>query len=149
MINGKDTELSENPKLLKISFTLKISLIVAIILIPPVLLIEHSIKYPLYFFTLILTGLFILIIFKKNFEYKLSFPSLKIIDYSLLGGSFVLLFFNVFPGISIEIPFILSVIISFFLLGWVFTRLLGIEKYRINLSLVVIDKLILVLCSLE
>src|SRR3972149_5790849 len=138
MTNDRDTELSENPKLLKISFTLKISLIVAIILIPPVLLMEHTIKYPLYFFTLILTGLIILVIFNNNFEYKLSLPSLKIIDYSLLGCSIILLAFNVFPNISIEIPFVLSVIVSFFLLGWVFTRLLRIEKSRMNLSLLVI-----------
>ena len=138
MIKSKDTELSENLKLSKISFALKISLIVGVILIPPVLFLEHTIKYPLYFFTLVLTGLIILIIFKNNFEYKLSFPSLKIIDYSLLGCSLVLLAFNIFPNISIEIPFILSLIIAFFLLGWVFTRFLGIEKSRINLSLLVI-----------
>lgn len=138
MIRSIDSELSGNKKLQEISFILKISLIVGMILIPPVFLMAHTIKYPLYLFTLILTGLIILVVFKNNFEYKLSFPSLKITDYFLLCCSLVLLVFNVFPDISIEIPFILSIIISFFLLGWVLTRLLVIEKSRINLSLLTI-----------
>ncbi len=139
MINDKNVELSVTPKLLKISFILKISLIIAVILIPPVLLMEHNIKYELYFFSLIFTGLIVLFIFKKNFEYNLPFPSIKIIDYFLLGISLILLAFNIFPDVSIEIPFVLSIVISFFLLGWVFIRFLDIAKSRINLSLTVIS----------
>jgi len=141
MINEKKIEFSENSKLLynsKLSMIFKVSLIIAIILIPPVFLMEHSVKYPLYFFTLILTGLMILFIFGRNFEFRLSFPSLKIIDYFLLGSSLMVLTFSFFPNILVEIPLVLSFIVSFFLSGWVFTRLLSIEKSDVNLGLIVI-----------
>ena len=141
MINKNEIELSGDVKLSnhsKISITLKISIIVAIILIPPVLLMEHTIKYALYFFSLILTGLIITFIFSRDFEFKFPFPSLRIIDYFLIGTFLIFLVSTFFSNRSIEIPFVLSIIVLFFLLGWVFTRLLGIEKSNLNLSLVVI-----------
>lgn len=122
----------------KVSFMLKVFLTVAVISIPPVLLMEHSIKYQLYFFSLVFAGLIIIIIFKKDLEYRIVIPSKKIIDYVLLGCSLILLSLNVFPDVSIEIPFVLSIIISFFLSGWVITRLLDIEKSKLSLGLLVL-----------
>jgi len=114
--------------------------VIAIVLCPVLLLLDHPIKYVLYIFGLSLTGLlFLICAFRYDYKFKLAIPHpVKIIDFFLIVCSITLLvsnmfanpIMNMFANPIVNISFILAVIVSFFLPGWALLRLLGIDCRR-------------------
>ncbi|MDP9287618.1 MAG: hypothetical protein M3P08_05405, partial [Thermoproteota archaeon] len=151
--------LSSGLALSKIPTLLIVSLIIAGILSAVVFLINHPIRYMSYIFAVFLVGLVSLIAFKydNNHKFELSSSSsllqrflsssqslsLKnLVDYFFIISSAVLLrSSNLFSNpIPYPISFIFSVIVAFFLPGWVFLRLLYFDKIgRAELGLVVLS----------
>jgi len=119
----------------KVSDIAKGILISAITLSVFLFLLEHTIKYVFFIFGLSLAIILILFLYQNDFRFKLRVPSPKLIDYffvtcSLLGFSISSLLES--TG-GILLPF--SIIVSFFLPGWVLLRILGVKDFqRFNLS---------------
>ena len=119
------------------------SFITAIILSVVILLLDHPIKYVLYFFGLTLTGILFLIIRRyNNYKFELAIPiSYKIVDYLFLMCTVTVLISNIFANSIVNVNFIPSIIISFFLPGWALLRVLKIDSTRTN-----IDSFVLSFC---
>ncbi|MDP9287622.1 MAG: hypothetical protein M3P08_05425 [Thermoproteota archaeon] len=147
--------LSSGLALSKIPTLLIVSLIIAGILSAVVFLINHPIRYMFYIFAVFLVGLVSLIAFKYDnaHKYELSSSALllplvsssiapkDLVDYFFIISSAVLILSNLFSNpIPYPISFIFSVIVAFFLPGWVFLRLLYFDKIgRAELGLVVLS----------
>jgi len=111
-----------------VSSILKSVLIISVILFPLLIFLESSIKYPLYVFSIILTSILFLVIQKKDYKFKLKIPYLKkILDYFFIGSSLVVFVSGLTNHVDPNSVFPFSLIISFFLPGWVILRLLGID----------------------
>ena len=108
-------------------------LIITIILSMVIFLLEHPIKYVLFIFGLSLTWLLFLKVSRYDCKFKLSpMFSAKLIDYFFIACSMAVLASNIFANHIVNISFILSVIVSFFLPGWVLLRLLKIDCIKSN-----------------
>ena len=90
----------------------------------------------IYFFGLTLTVILFLITRRcNNYKFKLTIPiSYKIVDYLFIIFSVTVLISNIFANSILNINFILSIIISFFLPGWVLLRVLKIDSTRTNID---------------
>jgi len=106
-------------------------MISALILFVLVLLLEHSIKYQLYIFGVSLVVILFIITQKTGYKFTISIPNMiKIFDYFLIVCSLILFTFIVAFNPVNEESFYFSVIVSFFLPGWVLLRILGIVENR-------------------
>src|SRR5215212_2030664 len=106
-------------------------LIITIILSTVIFLLDHPIKYVLFIFGVSLTWLLFLTVSRYDYTFKLSLPiSDKIVDYFFIVCSAAVLAFNIFANHIMNISFILSIIVSFFLPGWVLLRLLKIDRIQ-------------------
>jgi len=114
----------------KISDVLKAILISAIILSVFLVLLDHTIKYLFFIFGLTLAIILIFFVYQNDFRFKLRIPSSKLIDYFLIICSVLAfsLVSNLEQGVSILFP--LSIIVSFFLPGWVLLRVLGVKNFQ-------------------
>src|SRR5919107_361467 len=132
-----------NSKLLlaKISSRLLECFIITIILSLVIFLLDHPIKYMLFIFGLSLTWLLFLTTWRYDYKIKSSIAiSSKHIDYFFLVCSTIVLASNIFSNHIMNIIFIPSVIVSFFLPGWVLLRLLKIDCIqRTNVGLFVLS----------
>jgi hypothetical protein len=117
------------------------SFTIAIILSLVIFLLNHPIKYVLYIFGLSLTGLLFLMAFRYDYKFRLPMHlPVKIIDYFFILCSVLVLVSNILGNPIVIINFILSVIVSFFLPGWVLLRLLQIDcVQRTNVGLLVLS----------
>jgi len=131
--------MERQESLVKIPNVLIASLIIAIVLSPILFLMEHSVKYSIYVLALSLTGLFAIFSLKSEYQIKFALPNLsKILDYFLIACSIIVFVSIIFENPIVEIVFPFSVILSFFLPGWVMVRLLGLDRTPIfKLSLIV------------
>ena len=109
-------------------------LISAIILSVFLFLLDHTIKYVFFIFGLALAIILILFVYQNDFRFKLRIPHPKLIDYFLVICSFFVFTINLLePAGEILFPF--SIIISFFLPGWVLIRIIGVKDFqRVDLS---------------
>jgi len=115
----------------KIPAVLMLFMISAIILFVLVLLLEHSIKYQLYIFGVSLVVILYVLVQKTGYKFTLSIPNvIKIFDYFLIVCSLILFTFIIAFNPVNEESFYFSVIVSFFLPGWVLLRILGIVENR-------------------
>jgi hypothetical protein len=115
--------------------------IIAIVLSLVILLLDHPVKYVLYIFGLSLTGILFLITDRCDYKFKLSMPfSFNVVDYFFIACSIGVLASNIFANPIMNISFILSVIVTFFLPGWVLLRLLEIDRVmKFNVMLLVLS----------
>ena len=112
----------------KASDILKGIFISAIIFTIFLFFLENSIKYLIYIFGLSLATILIFFVYQNDFKFNLRIPSLKHVDYFLIVCSILAFTFGIYleQGNSILFPF--SIIITFFLPGWVLLRVLN-DKY--------------------
>jgi hypothetical protein len=100
-----------------------ISSLILITLIPPL-------RELLYFFEISLIGILLLVIFKGNIEIRIPVRiSVNTVDYFFIISALLVLLLNIvnISSTTIEIVrFCFSVMVSFFLPGWVFIRLLDV-----------------------
>src|SRR2546427_5961172 len=93
---------------------------------------DDSIKYGFFVFAALLVGIFVLMSFRSKYELRATSPYVfKIVDLVLIGCSVVVfVFVSMLEETSnILIPF--SIILSFFLPGWVLLRLLNTTSLQI------------------
>jgi len=110
-------------------------LISAIILSVFLFLLDHTIKYLFFIFGLSLALILILLVYQNDFKLKLRIPSPKLIDYFFVICSILAFTISNLLEPSGEILFPFSIIISFFLPGWVLLRIIGVKDFqRVNLS---------------
>jgi len=118
----------------KISDITKGILISAIILSVFLFLLDHTIKYVFFIFGLALAIILILFVYQNDFRFKLRIPHPKLIDYFLVICSFFVFTISLLEPTG-EILFPFSIIISFFLPGWVLIRIIGVKDFqRVDLS---------------
>lgn len=120
------------------------SLISVIIWSLVLLLLDHPIKYVLYFFGISLAVIFFMMTSKySEYKFYLKTPiSYKAISYCFVVSSTIILISNIYSNGLWIVSFALSLIVSFFLPGWVFLRILGTGLKQSKL----LDSLVLSFC---
>ncbi len=102
--------------------------IISVILLAIPFLLEDSIKYSLYIFAISLTLILIVLLRKSDYNFKFRIPYLKkIIDYFFIISSVIVFVSNLDSHLVYEPVFYFSILITFFLPGWIFLRILGID----------------------
>jgi len=128
----KSPQIKSNNSRVKISKVLISSLIIAIVLSPILFLMELSIKYLIYVMAFSLTGLFVLFSLKSEYQIKISLPNFsKIVDYFLITCSIIVFVSILLDNTIVELTFPFSIVLSFFLPGWVLLRWLEIDRTSI------------------
>ena len=114
----------------KVSDILKGVLISAIIFTIFLFVLESSIKNLFYIFGLSLSTILIFFVYKNDLKFNLSIPSRKLVDYFLITCSIIAFISGIYfePGGNVLFP--LSIIVSFFLPGWVLLRVLNIKYFQ-------------------
>ena len=112
----------------KISDFVKAFLIISLISTGILFLLEHEIKYILYIFTVLISGILLLTVFRIqiNFNFNLKL-FLKFSDYFLILSTIFVFVSNVLGILEPTINFVLTLIVSFFVPGWVLLKILGIN----------------------
>jgi len=112
----------------EISDFIKAILIIGLVLSPVLFLLEHEIKYSLYIFGILFSGIILLAVFKVDIKFNFNVKLLvKFFDYFLILCAIFVFVSNVFGNIESTFNFVLTIFISFFLPGWVLIRVLGIN----------------------
>src|SRR5690349_19233469 len=112
--------LSDKVSLTQIIPIINRCVIAAIILSVIPLLLVHPVKDALYIFILFLCSILILLLFSSDYKFKLNIPnSVKIIDYSFIVLAIAVFGSNVLDNPIGDLRFAFSIVISFFLPGWV------------------------------
>ncbi len=102
--------------------------IISLILLPVLFLLEDSIKYSLYILAVSLTVILLVISLKSDYNLKFRILHLKkIIDYFFIIASVIVFVSNLDDRLAFDSVFYFTLIISFFLPGWIFIRILGID----------------------
>jgi len=102
--------------------------IISVILLAIPLLLEDSIKYSLYIFAIFLTVILLVLLLKSDYNLKFRIPYLKkIIDYFFIISSLIVFVSNLDSRLAFDAVFYFTIIISFFLPGWILLRILGID----------------------
>lgn len=93
---------------------------------------DSQIKYHLFIFGVTLIGIFVMVSFRSDLKLRriTSSSYVKIVDYFLVCSAVIVFVVNALTSPPISINFPLSVIISFFLPGWVLIRLLGVSDRK-------------------
>jgi len=127
--------------LTEISDYIKYFLIISIVLSIVLFLLEHPIKYALYLFGILLSGIILLAVFKTDIKFKFNVKfSTKFIDYFLILCAIFVFVSNVFGNLEPTLNFVLTLFVSFFLSGWVLLRILAINfEQEFNLGLITIS----------
>ncbi len=119
-----------------------IAIVIVSVLSILLFLSDSQIKYHLFIFGVTLTGIFVIVSFRSDLKIKrvTSSSYVKIVDYFLVGSAVVVFVDNALSSPPISIIFALSVILSFFLPGWVLIRLLGVsDKKTFNFHFLLIS----------
>ncbi len=112
----------------RISDFIKALLIISLISTVILFLLEHPIKYALYIFAVLISGIMLLTVFrtKINFDFNLK-KLIKFSDYFLILSTVFVFVSNVFSVLEPTINFVLTLIVSFIVPGWVLLKILGIN----------------------
>ena len=131
----KITELKKGTCLLKISNIILISFIIALVPTAIIFLMENQIKYVFYIFAIFLSGLFVFIALKIEYKFFLDLSnSYRLADLISIVSSIGLLILILFNFQINFLTFSFSIIVSFFVPGWILLRLLGVAKRNFNLG---------------
>jgi len=127
--SGAISKLFINLALKEISDILKVFLIIAVILSAVLILLEHTVKFALYIFGIFLAGILIVSLLKTDYKFKINIPRIiKFFDYFFIVSS-VFLFITILAlNPNNEVTFYFSLVVSFFLPGWVLLRVLGVVE---------------------
>ena len=115
---------------LQFSYITKGILICAIVFSVFLILLEHNIKYIFFILGILLASIIILFLSQNDFRFKIRIPTPKLIDYFFIICSVLVFTIDVLLEPTGEILFPFSIIVSFFLPGWVLLRILGVNVFQ-------------------
>jgi len=137
-----DVAMLENKLLFsEISDYIKSFLIICLVLSIILFLVEHQIKYTLYLFGILISGIILLAVFNANIKFKINLKfTVKLFDYFLISCAIFVFVSNVFGTLESTLNFVSTLFISFFLPGWVLLRILGFDfEQKINFGLITLS----------
>ena len=110
------------------------SFIINVVLLIILFVFDQPIKYSFYIFGATLTGIFILLSSRSDYKFMLTTKAsyIKLVDYFLVGCSTVVFIYNAFDQPRIDVLLPLSIVLTFFLPGWVLLRLVSVTDKRMS-----------------